>query len=113
MFKARRLPGFVDTPLTRGHRDAMPFLLSPGRFAALAARAIAGGGSYQVIPWQMARVAKLLPDAGFDALLAEPARARPGQPTRHEKGPLRGLLIGWRCRAQAADRAKPYSSSRP
>ena len=61
MFKARRLPGFVDTPLTRGHRDAMPFLLSPGRFAALAARAIAGGGSYQVIPWQMARVAKLLP----------------------------------------------------
>jgi len=53
------------------------------RFAAQAARAIARGASYRVIPWQMAVVAKLLrvlPNPLFDALLAgKPRKARTGQ----------------------------------
>jgi short-subunit dehydrogenase len=70
-------PGFVDTPLTRRNRYAMPFLLSPEQFASRAWRAIEAGASYRVIPWQMGLVAKLLrllPNACFDRLLAGRAR---------------------------------------
>ena len=74
------LPGYVDTPLTRGNRYPMPFMLTPERFAVRAARAIDSGARYRVIPWQMAIVAKLLrllPNAWFDALLAgRPRKAR-------------------------------------
>ncbi len=73
-------PGYVDTPLTRVNRYAMPFLMPAERFAAKAARAIERGTSYRVIPWQMAVVAKLLrvvPNRLFDALLAgRPRKAR-------------------------------------
>jgi len=66
-------PGYVDTPLTRGNRYPMPFLIGADDFAQRAFRAIEAGTSYRVIPWQMAAVAKLLrllPNALFDKLLA-------------------------------------------
>jgi short-subunit dehydrogenase len=73
------LPGYVDTPLTRQNRYAMPFLLSADTFADRAFSAIRSGTSYRVIPWQMGVVAKLLrllPNAAFDRLLA-------GRPRKH------------------------------
>jgi short-subunit dehydrogenase len=66
-------PGYIDTPLTRGNRYSMPFLMSAEDFAESAFRAIDAGASYRVIPWQMAIVAKLLralPNALFDRALA-------------------------------------------
>jgi short-subunit dehydrogenase len=63
------LPGYVDTPLTRGNRYGMPFLLQPEAFADRAFRAIETGASYRVIPWQMGVVAKLMrafPNGLFD-----------------------------------------------
>lgn len=72
-------PGYIDTPLTRGNRYFMPFLMPAGRFADKAWRAIEGGGSYTVIPWQMGIVAKLLrvlPNRVFDALFAGRLRKR-------------------------------------
>ena len=74
-------PGYVDTPLTRQNRYAMPFLMTPAAFAERAWRAIEDGVSYRVIPWQMGVVAKLLrllPNAGFDRLLA-------GRPRKHRR----------------------------
>jgi len=65
-------PGYVDTPLTRGNRYGMPFLLQADAFADRAFRAIEAGTSYRVIPWQMGVVAKLmrlLPNALFDRLV--------------------------------------------
>jgi short-subunit dehydrogenase len=62
-------PGYVATPLTEGNRYGMPFLLQPAEFARRAQRAIEAGRSYQVIPWQMGVVAKLLrivPNSLFD-----------------------------------------------
>ena len=79
-------PGYVDTPLTRENRYAMPFLLPPEVFAERASRAIEAGTRYCVIPWQMGVVAKLLrllPDALFDRLLA-------GRPRKHRQGQGRG-----------------------
>lgn len=76
------LPGYVDTPLTRENRYAMPFLLSPETFADRAFDAIVGGVSYRVIPWQMGVVAKLLrllPNAVFD-------RALSGRARKHRQG---------------------------
>jgi short-subunit dehydrogenase len=66
------LPGYIDTPLTRGNRYSMPFLMSADDFADRAFRAIIAGDSYRVIPWQMGLVAKLLrllPNALFDRAL--------------------------------------------
>jgi short-subunit dehydrogenase len=76
------VPGYVDTPLTRANRYAMPFLLQPAEFADRAFDAITAGASYRVIPWQMGVVAKLLrllPNRVFDALLA-------GRPRKHRAG---------------------------
>lgn len=73
-------PGWVDTPLTRGNRYPMPFMLSAEAFATRALPVIEAGASYRVIPWQMGVVAKLLrvlPDAWFDRLLAgRPRKSR-------------------------------------
>lgn len=78
------LPGYVDTPLTRGNRYPMPFLMQPDAFARRAAQAIARQTSYCVIPWQMGWVAKLLrvlPDAVFDKLFAgRPRKRRRNEP---------------------------------
>ena len=77
------LPGYVDTPLTRENRYAMPFLLSAPACADRAFAAISDQASYRVIPWQMGVVAKLLrllPNGLFDRLLAGRARKhRSGQ----------------------------------
>lgn len=76
-------PGYVDTPLTRQNRYAMPFLMRPEAFADAAYRTIARGTSYRVIPWQMgvaAKLLRLLPDAVFDRVLA-------GRPRKH-RAPL-------------------------
>ncbi|MFC5496618.1 SDR family oxidoreductase [Caenimonas terrae] len=70
-------PGYVDTPLTRSNRYAMPFLMTATDFAARASAVIDRGASYCVIPWQMGIVAKLLrllPNPLFDKLLAGRAR---------------------------------------
>lgn len=78
-------PGYIDTPLTRQNRYAMPFLMQPQDFAARAYDAIEAGASYRVIPWQMGVVAKLLrllPNAVFDRLLA-------GRPRKHRQGDAR------------------------
>lgn len=75
-------PGYVDTPLTRQNRYAMPFLLPAEVFAERALKAIEAGVSYRVIPWQMGVVAKLLrllPNAWFDRLLQ-------GRPRKHRQG---------------------------
>lgn len=72
-------PGYIDTPLTRENRYAMPFLMAAEDFADKAFKAIEAGVSYRVIPWQMGLVAKLLrmlPDRLFDRLLA-------GRPRKH------------------------------
>jgi len=65
-------PGFIDTPLTRGNRYPMPFLLSAPAFADKAFGAINAGRIYCVIPWQMAVIAKLLrllPNRWFDRIM--------------------------------------------
>lgn len=70
-------PGYVDTPLTRANRYAMPFRLSADDFARRFERVLRSSTSYAVIPWQMAVVAKvlrLLPNAWFDRLTAGRAR---------------------------------------
>ena len=66
-------PGYIDTPLTRGNRYAMPFLMSAADFAARAFRVIEAGRSLRFIPWQMgwvARLLKILPNTLYDRLLA-------------------------------------------
>ncbi|MFI5447777.1 SDR family oxidoreductase [Polaromonas sp. UC242_47] len=74
-------PGYIDTPLTRKNRYAMPFLMQPADFADQAFAAIEAGASYRVIPWQMGVVAKLLrllPNALLDKALA-------GRPRKHRQ----------------------------
>lgn len=74
-------PGYIDTPLTRQNRYAMPFLMQPQDFADRAFQAVEAGASYRVIPWQMGVVAKLLralPNTVFDRLLA-------GRPRKHRR----------------------------
>lgn len=75
-------PGYIDTPLTRQNRYAMPFLMQADDFAERAFRAIGKGVSYRVIPWQMgvvARLLRLLPNVLFDRVLA-------GRPRKHRQG---------------------------
>lgn len=81
------LPGFIDTPLTRGNPYPMPFLMTSQAFAEQAVAAIERGDSHRVIPWQMAWVARLLkwlPNALLDRLLAgrgrKPRRGGAGSP---------------------------------
>jgi short-subunit dehydrogenase len=72
-------PGYIDTPLTQGNRYSMPFLMSAEDFADRALRAIEGGASWRVIPWQMGWVVRLMrwaPNALFDRLLAGRPRKR-------------------------------------
>ena len=66
-------PGYIDTPLTRGNRYSMPFLMSAAAFADRAYEAIVAGDRFRYIPWQMAIVARLLkwmPNALYDRVLA-------------------------------------------
>ncbi len=73
------VPGYIDTPLTRGNRYAMPFLMSATDFADHAFDAIVEGAAVRFIPWQMgwvARLMRLLPNGLFDRLVAGRARKR-------------------------------------
>ncbi|MFN3859982.1 MAG: SDR family oxidoreductase [Roseateles sp.] len=76
------LPGYIDTPLTRGNRYSMPFLMPVDDFADRAVRAIRAQVSYRVIPWQMgvlAKILRLLPNWLYDRLLAgRPRKQRAG-----------------------------------
>jgi short-subunit dehydrogenase len=76
-------PGYIDTPLTRGNRYSMPFLMTAAAFADKAYAAIVAGASYRVIPWQMGVVAKLMramPNGLFDRVLAgRPRKQRQGE----------------------------------
>jgi NAD(P)-dependent dehydrogenase (short-subunit alcohol dehydrogenase family) len=78
------VPGYIDTPMTRGNPYPMPFLMPPARFAARACAAIAAGVSYRVIPWQMGVVAKLLralPNFLYDlAFVGAPRKPRRSAP---------------------------------
>ena len=65
-------PGYIDTPLTKGNRYGMPFLMQAPDFADRAFQVIEAGNSYRVIPWQMgvlAKVMRLLPNALFDRVV--------------------------------------------
>jgi len=55
------VPGYIQTPMTARNPYRMPFLMPVDEFAQHAVRAIDAGGSYKVIPWQMAWVARILP----------------------------------------------------
>jgi short-subunit dehydrogenase len=73
------IPGYIDTPLTRGNSYSMPFLMPAADFAERSFKAISRGDSYRVIPWQMGVVAKLmraLPNALYDRLFSGRARKR-------------------------------------
>jgi short-subunit dehydrogenase len=73
------LPGYIDTPLTRGNRYSMPFLMPVDDFADQAVRAIRAQVSYRVIPWQMgvlAKVLRLLPDWLYDRALGSRPRKK-------------------------------------
>lgn len=73
------LPGYIDTPLTRGNRYSMPFLMPVDDFAEQAVRAIRAQVSYRVIPWQMgvlAKLLRLLPNGLYDRLLSKRARKK-------------------------------------
>jgi short-subunit dehydrogenase len=74
-------PGYVRTAMTAHNPYSMPFLIDADVFAERAARAIARGVSYTVIPWQMGLVAKLMrvmPDTIYDFF----ARKAPRKPRR-------------------------------
>lgn len=73
------LPGYIDTPLTRGNRYSMPFLMQVEDFADQAVRAIRAQVSYRVIPWQMgvmAKLLRLLPNGLYDRALASRPRKK-------------------------------------
>jgi len=74
-------PGFIRTPMTAKNPYPMPFILEADDAARRIARAIAAGGSFAVVPWQMAllgRLLKVLPNPVLDAVLA----GRPGKPRK-------------------------------
>jgi len=69
--------------MTEHNPYRMPFLLSADEAARRIARAIDSGGSFTVIPWQMAifgRLMRMLPNAVFDPLAAR-ARRKPRRNT--------------------------------
>jgi short-subunit dehydrogenase len=70
-------PGFVDTPMTRVNRYAMPFLLPADEAARRIARAIDRRRSLAVVPWQMAILGgcmRRVPNWLYDALAARRPR---------------------------------------
>ncbi|MFT7775711.1 SDR family oxidoreductase [Roseateles sp.] len=73
------LPGYIDTPLTRGNRYSMPFLMGVDEFADQAVRSIRAQVSYRVIPWQMgvlAKILRLLPNWLYDRALGSRPRKK-------------------------------------
>ena len=67
-------PGFIDTPMTRGRNQKMPFLLEPERAAKIMLRAIEARRRTFAFPWQLATIARIgrwIPNALYDRLLAK------------------------------------------
>jgi NAD(P)-dependent dehydrogenase (short-subunit alcohol dehydrogenase family) len=84
------LPGYIDTPMTRGNHYRMPFLMSAPAFASSAARHIARGTRRTVIPWPMTWLAWVLgwlPGWAYDRMLT-----RRGRKPRRSAGALPGDL---------------------
>jgi hypothetical protein len=84
------LPGFIDTPMTRGNPYWMPFLMPAERFAIAAMRATGRGARRAIIPWPMALVALLLravPGSVYDRVIAGRGR-KPRRSGEHGIGPL-------------------------
>lgn len=72
-------PGYIDTPLTRGNRYGMPFLMRAEDFADRAFQVVDAGHSYRVIPWQMgwvARIMRWLPNALYDRAVQRRGRKK-------------------------------------
>jgi len=70
-------PGFIDTPMTRGRNQPMPFLVEPDRAAKMMLRAIEARRRTYAFPWQLAaiaRVGKWLPAALHDRVFAKATR---------------------------------------
>jgi short-subunit dehydrogenase len=66
-------PGFIDTPMTRGRNQKMPFLLDAERAAQLMLGAIEARRRTYAFPWQLATIARVgrwLPAALYDRMLA-------------------------------------------
>ncbi len=66
-------PGFIDTPMTRGRNQKMPFLQDAGRAAQLMVRAVEARRRTYAFPWQLATIARVgrwLPAALYDRMLA-------------------------------------------
>jgi short-subunit dehydrogenase len=75
-------PGYVATPMTARNPYRMPFLMRSDRAAASIARAIARRKRFQVLPWPMALVGRLLralPRPLYDRAFAKAPR-KPRQP---------------------------------
>jgi short-subunit dehydrogenase len=67
-------PGFIDTPMTRGRNQKMPFLLDVERAAQLMLRAIEARRRTYAFPWQLAAIARAgrwLPAALYDRMLSK------------------------------------------
>lgn len=70
-------PGYVATPMTSRNPYAMPFILNADEAARRIARILDRGGSFAVVPWQMAiiaRVLRLLPNLFYDRLFDKAPR---------------------------------------
>ncbi|HZG50721.1 MAG TPA: SDR family NAD(P)-dependent oxidoreductase, partial [Pyrinomonadaceae bacterium] len=66
-------PGFIDTPMTRGRNQKMPFLQNAERAAQLMLDAIEARRRTYAFPWQLAALARIgrwLPAALYDRMLA-------------------------------------------
>jgi short-subunit dehydrogenase len=69
-------PGFIDTPMTRGRKQKMPFLQDAERAAQLMIAAIEARRRTYAFPWQLATIARVgrwLPAALYDRMLARAA----------------------------------------
>ncbi|CAG9175954.1 SDR family oxidoreductase [Cupriavidus respiraculi] len=77
-------PGYIRTPMTAHNPYRMPFLTDADVFARRAAKAIAAGRRFAVVPWQMRVVAAVLhamPRWLYDALFGRAPRKprKPGE----------------------------------
>jgi short-subunit dehydrogenase len=70
-------PGFIRTAMTAKNPYPMPFILEVSDAARRIARVVDSGGSFAVVPWQLAivgRILAMLPNPVFDRLMARRKR---------------------------------------
>ena len=83
-------PGYIRTPMTEHNPYRMPFLMDADVFARKAARAIAAGRRFAVVPWQMGVVASILhlmPRWLYDAIFSRAPRKPRAQGGSQDKQP--------------------------